>query len=78
MNRVLFGPAGYPSEARGNVKRVFQILTEAGVDALEYAAVHGLKTKEDKAQIIGDLAREAGISMSLHAAYYISLASKTP
>ena len=78
MNRVLFGPAGYPSEARGNVKRVFQILTEVGVDALEYAAVHGLKTKEDKAKIIGELAKEAGITMSMHAAYYISLASKTP
>jgi deoxyribonuclease-4 len=78
MDKVLFGPAGYPSEARGNVKRVFQILTEAGLDALEYAAVHGLKTKEDKAKIIGELARESGITMSMHAAYYISLASKTP
>jgi deoxyribonuclease-4 len=78
MNRVLFGPAGYPSEARGNVKRVFQILAEAGVDALEYAAVHGLKTNEEKAKIIGELARESGITMSMHAAYYISLASKTP
>jgi deoxyribonuclease-4 len=78
MNRVLFGPAGYPREARGNVKRVFQLLTEAGVDALEYAAVHGLKTKEDKARIIGELAKESGITMSMHAAYYISLASKTP
>jgi deoxyribonuclease-4 len=78
LKRVLFGPAGYPSEARGNVKRVFQILTEAGVDALEYAAVRGLKTKEEKAKLIGDLARETGISMSMHAAYYISLASKTP
>jgi deoxyribonuclease-4 len=78
MNKVLFGPAGYPSEARGNVKRVFQILTEAGIDALEYAAVHGLKTKEDKAKTIGELARDSGITMSMHAAYYISLASKTP
>ena len=78
LNKVLFGPAGYPSEARGNVKRVFQMLKEAGVNALEYAAVHGLKTKEDKAKVIGDLAKEHGITMSMHAAYYISLASKTP
>lgn len=77
LNKVLFGPAGYPSEARGNVKHVFQILTETGMTALEYAAVHGLKTKEDKARIIGELAKESGISMSMHAAYYISLASKT-
>ncbi|MHA2351779.1 MAG: TIM barrel protein, partial [Candidatus Thorarchaeota archaeon] len=78
MNKVLFGPAGYPSEARGSVKRVFQIIAEAELDALEYAAVYGLKTKEDKAKIIGELARESGITMSMHAAYYISLASKTP
>ena len=77
LNKVLFGPAGYPSEARGNVKHVFQILTETGMTALEYAAVHGLKTKEDKARIIGELAKKSGISMSMHAAYYISLASKT-
>ncbi|MFX1605523.1 MAG: TIM barrel protein [Promethearchaeota archaeon] len=77
LNKILFGPAGYPSEARGNVKRVFQILTEAGLDALEYAAVHGLRTKEDKARTIGELAKKSGISMSLHAAYYISLASKS-
>ena len=72
LNKVLFGPAGYPSEARGSVKRVFQILTESGVDALEYAAVHGLRTSEDKAKVIGELAKEHGITMSLHAAYYIS------
>jgi deoxyribonuclease-4 len=78
MNKILFGPAGYPSEARGSVKRVFQILSEVGIDALEYAAVHGLKTKEDRAKIIGELAKENGIAMSMHAAYYISLASKTP
>ncbi|MFW9833955.1 MAG: TIM barrel protein [Candidatus Thorarchaeota archaeon] len=78
LNRVRFGPAGYPSEARGSVKRVFQILKEVGVDALEYAAVHGLRTSEKKAKEIGYLAKENKITMSLHAAYYISLASKTP
>ncbi|MFW9963283.1 MAG: TIM barrel protein [Candidatus Sifarchaeia archaeon] len=78
MNKILFGPAGYPNEARGNVKRVFGILRETGMDALEYAAVYGLQTKQDKARLIGALARDSGVSMSLHAAYYISLASRTP
>lgn len=49
-----------------------------GVSALEYAAVHGLTIKEEKAKIIGKLAARHEISMSLHAAYYISLASKEP
>ncbi len=78
MDNVLFGPAGYPTEARSNIKRVFQILRETGLSALEYAAVHGLQTKEEKARLIGALAKDSGVSMSLHAAYYISLASRTP
>ncbi|NHI88738.1 MAG: deoxyribonuclease IV [Candidatus Thorarchaeota archaeon] len=77
LNKVLFGPAGYPSDARGSVKRVFQILVDSGMTALEYAAVHGLRTSKAKAIMIGNLARESGVSMSLHAAYYISLASRT-
>jgi deoxyribonuclease-4 len=46
--------------------------------SLEYAAVHGLRTSEEKAKIIGRLASENNIEMSLHAAYYISIASKNP
>ena len=78
LNQVLFGPAGYPADARGKVERVFQILTEAGMTSLEYAAVHGLRTSEEKAKLIGNLAQENNITMSLHAAYYINIASKDP
>jgi deoxyribonuclease-4 len=78
LRKVLFGPAGYPDDARGNLKRVFEILEEAGVNALEYAAVHGLRTTEEKAKHIGDLAKQNGITMSMHAAYYINLASNHP
>ena len=78
LNQVHFGPAGYPADARGKVEQVFQILVDAGMDALEYAAVHGLRTSEDKAKLIGDLARRHNISMSMHAAYYISIASINP
>ena len=77
LNQVRFGPAGYPADARGKLERVFQILVDAGMNALEYAAVHGLRTSEEKASQIGTLARQNEISMSLHAAYYISLASKS-
>lgn len=75
--KIRFGPAGYPLEARGNVKKVFKILSDAGMDAFEYAAVYGLRTKEEKAKLIGNLSKEAGIAMSMHAAYYINLASNT-
>ncbi len=77
LKEIQFGPAGYPEEARGNLERVFEILSKAGLSALEYAAVRGLRTKEDRAKLIGHLASKHDISMSMHAAYYISLASKT-
>ena len=78
LNQVLFGPAGYPAGARGKLERVFQILVDAGVNALEYAAVHGLRTSEERAKKIGDFAKQNNISMSMHSAYYISIASKDP
>lgn len=77
LDKVLFGPAGYPEAAKGNPERVFEILKELGLDALEYAAVHGLRTSVDRAQKIGELADKNGISMSMHAAYYVQLASKS-
>ncbi|MFW9839885.1 MAG: TIM barrel protein [Candidatus Thorarchaeota archaeon] len=76
-DKIRFGPAGYPSEAKGNVKKVFDIFTDVGMDAFEYAAVYGLRTGKEKAKQIGDLSRQADIFMSMHAAYYISLASAT-
>ena len=78
LSQVNFGPAGYPADARGKIERVFQILVDAGMNALEYAAVHGLRTSEERAKQIGDLARSNNITMSMHAAYYINIASKDP
>lgn len=76
LGTLKFGPAGYPAEAKGNLERVFQILSEADLDALEYAAVYGLRMSEEKAISIGKAAKKTNITMSMHAPYYISLASK--
>ncbi len=73
-----FGPAGFPEQAKGKLERVFEVLKEAKLSALEYAAVYGLRVSEEKAKRMGDLARSANINMSMHAAYYISLMSKEP
>ncbi len=72
------GPAGYPDEARGKTEAVFALLESLGLSALEYAAVYGLRLSEDSAGRIGILAESNDIQMSMHAAYYISLASKDP
>ncbi len=76
LSKIRFGPSGYPKEAKGKPQRVFQILKESSLDALEYAAVYGLRTSKDAATILGDLARKSGVQMSMHAAYFINLASK--
>jgi deoxyribonuclease-4 len=73
---IRFGPAGYPSAAKGRVSRVFSLLNDVNLNALEYAAVYGLRMGPEKAEMIGHLAKKSGISMSMHAAYYISLLSK--
>ncbi len=75
---MYFGPSGYPAEAAGKVEEVFAILRRLELNALEYAAVYGLRVNVEGAKKIGELSRDAGVLMSMHAAYYISLASKDP
>ncbi|TFG14988.1 deoxyribonuclease IV [Candidatus Thorarchaeota archaeon] len=77
LSRIRIGTAGYPSGSKGQLEKVFDILTEADLSALEYAAVHGLRTSKKRASKIGELAKKHDISMSIHGAYYISLASKS-
>ncbi len=49
-----------------------------GLDAYEYQCGHGVRISPDGAQALGHAAQEAGIILSLHAPYYISMASKDP
>lgn len=77
LSKIRIGTAGYPSGSKGKLERVFNILREADLSALEYAAVHGLRTSKKRADMIGELAKRNDILMSIHGAYYISLASKS-
>ncbi len=77
LSNFRIGTAGYPSGSKGKLEKVFEILREADLNALEYAAVHGLRTSKKRASRIGELAKEYDVSMSIHGAYYISLASKS-
>ncbi len=57
---------------------MFSILKDAGLNALEYAAVRGLRMSEERAKLIKEHSERAGVMMTMHGAYYISLASKKP
>ena len=77
LERVRFGPTGYPAGSKGKPEAAFEIIKEVGLDAFEYAAVYGLRLSEEKAETIGKLSKKHDVTMSMHAAYYINLASKS-
>ena len=53
-------------------------LYELGLDCYEYQCGKGVRVKEDTAVALGRQAQEHGISLSLHAPYFINLANPDP
>lgn len=76
---ALFGPAGMcewaSAEKVKHTVALMKWLREKGADAFEYQCGRGVTVKEDKAKEIGESAKSEGIRLSLHAPYFISLAS---
>jgi deoxyribonuclease-4 len=73
--RIRFGPAGVPIDYRGPVEGVPAFLRSIGLDAFEYEAVRGVRISEDKARRLGSEASANDVVVSLHAPYYVNLAS---
>ncbi|HIS69724.1 MAG TPA: TIM barrel protein [Candidatus Gallacutalibacter stercoravium] len=77
---ICFGPAGQCRKAKElKLKSTWHYLdfvAQMGLNAFEYSAGRGVNIGEATAQRLGSRARELGIVMSLHAPYYISLASR--
>ena len=69
---VRIGPAG--SEGRGNLKVVGKV-AELGLDCMEVEFTYGVRMSLDSAKAIGALAKRRGVLLSVHAPYYINLAS---
>ena len=76
---VKFGPAGSADSFKEmGYKSSLQIpeyLTKFGLNAFEYQCGRGVNIGEDKAKQLGVIAKEKGITLSLHAPYYISMSS---
>ena len=74
-----FGPAGnaesFPYKSSVDAPRW---LGELGLDCYEYQCGKGVRVKEDTAVALGRQAQEHGISLSLHAPYFINLAIPDP
>lgn len=74
-----FGPAGnsksfFEMGYKGSLQ-VPEYIEKMGLDAFEYQCGRGVNIGEDKAREFGILAAQKGITLSLHAPYYISMSS---
>lgn len=75
----IFGPAGTAESFKTmGYKTTLQIpeyLEKIGLNAFEYQCGRGVNIGEEKAAQFGEISRQKGITLSLHAPYYISMSS---
>lgn len=76
---AIFGPAGnsesFTALGYKSSLQVPEYLVKMGLDCFEYQCGRGVNIGEEKAIALGKIAAEKGISLSLHAPYYISMSS---
>ncbi len=76
---ALFGPAGnsisFTQMGYKGSLQVPEYLVKMGLDAFEYQCGRGVNIGEEKARELGTIAADKGITLSLHAPYYISMSS---
>lgn len=76
---IRIGPAGMCEAAAAekikSTEKLMSWLAEKGLNAFEYQCGRGVRLSAEKAEAIKNAADAAGISVSLHAPYFISLAS---
>ncbi|MBQ7820847.1 MAG: TIM barrel protein [Clostridia bacterium] len=74
---ALFGPGGnsesFYADGHKHTTEAPSWLKQKGLDAYEYQAGNGITGSDATLAKIGEAAAEAGIKMSIHAPYYISL-----
>lgn len=79
MTDALFGPAGnceaFYAAGFKATPQVFGWLAQHGLTAYEYQCGRGVRVSDSSAATIRKKAQEYGITVSLHAPYFISLAS---
>lgn len=69
---ILIGSAGLGSPAVEGLK----LVSSLGLDAAEVEFVRGVYMNIDTAKEVGEVAKKLGISLSIHAPYYVNLASE--
>ena len=76
---IRFGPAGnsesFYNEGNKRTTQAFSWLKSKGLNAFEYSFGRGVRLKEETAKEIGEQAAKNGVVLSVHAPYYINLAT---
>ena len=74
-----FGPAGsaesFKSMGYKSSLQIPEYLNKFSLDCFEYQCGRGVNIGEEKAKEFGSIAKDKGITLSLHAPYYISMSS---
>ena len=70
---IRLGPAG--SSGLGNEKGIAEV-KRFGLSAMEVEFTYGVRMKNEEAKKVGSIAKKLGIELSVHAPYYINLASE--
>ncbi len=70
-----FSPGFWNSPLKKNRDNIFKWTKEFGIDGVELQCTYGIRMPEDQAIRYKELAKEYGIYLSMHAPYYVSLAS---
>ena len=77
MSIAHFGPAGNSISFTGKTNlEIPPYLADMGLNAFEYQCGRGVKISEKSANAFGQVAKSFGVTLSLHAPYYISLSSE--
>lgn len=75
----LFGPSGnsdsFKTKKYKGTPDVPRYINDMGLDAYEYQCGRGVNISLEKATEFGEIAKNAGVYLSLHAPYYISMSS---
>ena len=78
-DKALFGPAGnceaFYAAGYKNTVQIFPWLEQQGLTAYEYQCGRGVRLSETTAEAMRKQAEQCGVEISLHAPYFISLAS---
>ncbi len=73
--QIRLGPAGVPIACNGSSIDGVNCVKELGLQAMEIEFVRGVKMSLALAKQLGETAKSSDIELSIHAPYFINLAS---